>query len=188
MARVRVEWNAKEDCNPYDVRKGKMDFSRKGHFDAGGHTKEAQAAMAHSTYRMHIYMQSVKRRYGLLGGKEYSEDQEKVLVIVSALYGLRSAGASWRAALAELLLRLEYNLTEADPDVWICLAVTEFGMKYYEMLCVYLGGIVAVNGKARDAMQQVTEVFMAKEGSVGMPERYLDVDIEKIQVAEGRMI
>eukprot|EP00957_Ditylum_brightwellii_P120043 9160391-Ditylum_brightwellii.AAC.1 len=41
---------------------------------------------------------------------------------------------------------------------------------------------------ARDAIQYVTEVFISKEGSVGVPERYLGIDIEKIQVADGRMM
>eukprot|EP00957_Ditylum_brightwellii_P082863 6299882-Ditylum_brightwellii.AAC.1 len=55
------------------------------------------------------------------------------------------------------------------------------------MLCVYVDGIVAVSSKARDAIQQITEVFAAKEGGVGVPERYLGTDIEKIQAADGRM-
>eukprot|EP00957_Ditylum_brightwellii_P074399 5652463-Ditylum_brightwellii.AAC.1 len=38
-------------------------------------------------------------------------------------------------------------------------------MEYYEMLCVYVDGIVVVSTKARDAIQQITEVFMAEEGN-----------------------
>eukprot|EP00957_Ditylum_brightwellii_P038339 2898325-Ditylum_brightwellii.AAC.1 len=99
-----------------------------------------------------------KEKIWFVEGKECSEDQGKVLVIVGALYRLRSAGASWRAALAELLFSLGYKSTKAYPDVWICPAVTEFGMKSYEMLCVYVDDIMAVSSKARDAKQQVTEV------------------------------
>eukprot|EP00957_Ditylum_brightwellii_P060076 4562037-Ditylum_brightwellii.AAC.1 len=106
---------------------------------------------------------------------------------VGALYRLRSAGTSWRAALAEQLFNLGYKSTNANPDVWICLAVTDLGMEYYEILCVYVDGIVAVSSKARDAIQQVTEVFTAKEGSMGVLEKYLGTDIEKIQAVHGRM-
>eukprot|EP00957_Ditylum_brightwellii_P067326 5109953-Ditylum_brightwellii.AAC.1 len=56
------------------------------------------------------------------------------------------------------------------------------------MICVYVDNIVVVSSKARDAIQQVTEVFTAKEGSAGVPERYLGADIEKIQAADGRMV
>eukprot|EP00957_Ditylum_brightwellii_P195840 14920808-Ditylum_brightwellii.AAC.1 len=61
-------------------------------------------------------------------------------------------------------------------------------MEYYEMFCVYVDDIVAVSSKTRDAIQQITEVFTAKEGSVGVPERYLGADIEKIQAVDGRMV
>ena len=45
--------------------------------------------------------------------------KDKVLVIVRAIYGLKSAGSAWRAALAEALVQLGFKLTKADPDVWI---------------------------------------------------------------------
>eukprot|EP00957_Ditylum_brightwellii_P055055 4173192-Ditylum_brightwellii.AAC.1 len=54
--------------------------------------------------------------------KECGEDQGKVLVIVRALYGLRHASVSRRAALAELLFSLGCKSTKADPDVLICIA------------------------------------------------------------------
>ena len=51
------------------------------------------------------------------GGVECGEDAGKVLVLVHALYGLKSAGASWRSELLQLLLHLGYVLMKADPDV-----------------------------------------------------------------------
>eukprot|EP00957_Ditylum_brightwellii_P156063 11878661-Ditylum_brightwellii.AAC.1 len=138
-----------------------MDFSRKAHFVAGGHTSEAPEAMAYSSVAsrdsirlafiiagfndldvMFCNLQNAylnakcKEKILCVGGKECSGDQGKVLVILRALYRLRSSGVSWRAALAKLLFSLGYKSTKADPDVWICPAVTEFGMEYYEMLCV----------------------------------------------------
>eukprot|EP00957_Ditylum_brightwellii_P189972 14462610-Ditylum_brightwellii.AAC.1 len=61
-----------------------------------------------------------KEKIWFVEGKECGEDQEKMLVVVIALYRLRSAGASWRAALTELLFSLGYKSTKADPDIWIC--------------------------------------------------------------------
>eukprot|EP00957_Ditylum_brightwellii_P150858 11487110-Ditylum_brightwellii.AAC.1 len=107
---------------------------------------------------------------------------------VIALFGLRSAGVSWRADLAELLFSLGYESTKADPDIWIHPAVTEFGTKYYKMLCVYVDMNVSVSSKARDGIQQIIKVFIAKEGIVGVPQRYLGTDIEKIQAADERMV
>jgi hypothetical protein len=42
-----------------------------------------------------------------------------VCVVVRALYGLKSAGASWRATLAQALRDIGFVSTIADPDVWI---------------------------------------------------------------------
>jgi hypothetical protein len=53
------------------------------------------------------------------GGIECGEDKGKILIVVRALYGLKSAGASWRSALAQLLQDLGYESTRADPDVWL---------------------------------------------------------------------
>eukprot|EP00957_Ditylum_brightwellii_P069280 5259156-Ditylum_brightwellii.AAC.1 len=61
-----------------------------------------------------------KEKIWFVGGKECCGDQGKVIVIIRALYRLRSAGASWGAALAELLFSLGYKSTKADSDIWIC--------------------------------------------------------------------
>ena len=61
-----------------------------------------------------------------------------MLVVVRALYGLKSAGSSWRAALAEVLFSLGFELTREDPDVWVRAAARSDGHKYYEMLFVYV--------------------------------------------------
>ena len=53
----------------------------------------------------------------LKGGTECGEDKGKVLIVVRALYGLKSVGLSWRAALAQVLKDLYFVSMLADPDV-----------------------------------------------------------------------
>ena len=43
----------------------------------------------------------------------------KVMVVVRALYGLKSSGASWRAMFAETLYGIGILTTQADPDVFL---------------------------------------------------------------------
>ena len=45
------------------------------------------------------------------------EDKGKVLIVVRALYGLKSTGLSWRAALAQVLKKLDFVSTLAHPGV-----------------------------------------------------------------------
>jgi hypothetical protein len=53
------------------------------------------------------------------------------LIVVRALYGLKSAGASWRATLAQALRDLSFVSTTADPDIWIRAVVRDDGFDYY---------------------------------------------------------
>jgi hypothetical protein len=61
------------------------------------------------------------------------------------LYGLKSAGASWRATLAQALHDIGFVSTIADPDVWIRPAACNDGYEYYEMLLVYVDDVLAIS-------------------------------------------
>ena len=41
------------------------------------------------------------------------------MLVVRALYGLKSSGAAWRKMLTQTLRYLGYVCSKADPDVWI---------------------------------------------------------------------
>jgi hypothetical protein len=60
-----------------------------------------------------------KEKIWFEGGIECGADQGKVLIIVCALYGLKSPGASWHATLAQVLCDLSFVSTTDDPDIWI---------------------------------------------------------------------
>ena len=150
-----------------------MEFTSKTRFVAGGHTTEAPLAI---TYLSIVLRDSVRLAFMVAalngidimscdlenaylnatnseeiwfeGGIEYSEDKGKVLVVVQALYGLKSSGSAWRAALAEALVQLGFKSTRSDPDVWIRAAVRLDGGKYYEMIFVYVDYILALSHKA----------------------------------------
>jgi hypothetical protein len=152
----------------------KMEFSRKARFVAGGHTTEAPTSM---TYSSVLSRESVRLAFLIAalndidiiscdlenaylnakcqekvwfeGGLECGEDKGKVLIVVRALYGLKSAGASWRAALAKVLAGLGFESTKANPDVWIRKAVHPDGFQYYEMLFVFVDDILALSHEAR---------------------------------------
>jgi hypothetical protein len=134
----------------------KMDFTRKARFVAGGHMTNTPAAMTYSSVvsresvrlgflnaalnGLHImscdlenaYLNAkCKEKIWFEGGIECGADQGKVLIVVRALYGLKSAGASWSATLAQALRDLGFVSTTADPDVWIRAMVCDHGFEYY---------------------------------------------------------
>jgi Reverse transcriptase (RNA-dependent DNA polymerase) len=159
----------------YSVFDIKMDFTWKAWFVAGGHTMEAHTSLTYSSVVSHdsiriafliavlndidIMSCDLKNAYlnapccekiWFEGGLECGEDRGKVCVIVHSLYRLKSAGAVFRVVLAQLLQDLGYTSLKANPDVWMCKAVTTDGHKYYEMLFVYVDNILALSHQATE--------------------------------------
>jgi len=66
------------------------------------------------------------------------------MIIVRALYGLKTSGAAWKAAFAEKLAEMGYKSTKVGLDVWIQQAVKQNGFHYYEILLVYVDDILCV--------------------------------------------
>ena len=54
-----------------------------------------------------------------MGGSEFEELQEHVLVMHKALYGTRSGGACWHDKCFDILHQMGFKPSKADPDVEI---------------------------------------------------------------------
>jgi hypothetical protein len=80
-------------------------------------------------------------------------------VVVRALYGLKSAGASWHASLAQALHDIGFVSTIADPDVWIRQAACEDGYDYYEMLLVYVDDVLAISHELKVLIDAIGEYY-----------------------------
>ena len=52
-------------------------------------------------------------------GTEFGSEKGKVMLVVRALYGLKSSGAAWRKHFAQTSRDLGYVSSKDDPDVWI---------------------------------------------------------------------
>ena len=61
------------------------------------------------------------------------------MVIIKALYGLRSSGARFHEALANTLRKEGFIPSKADPDLWMRLAGS-----CYEYVCVYVDNLLVV--------------------------------------------
>jgi hypothetical protein len=101
----------------------------------------------------------------------------RVVVIVRALYGLKSAGASWNHHLAKELMEMEFEPCKADPDFWLRQHEKADGTKYYEYVFVYTDDILALS---IDPVGRVMDPLIAKGYNckdVGPPTRYLGAAI-----------
>ena len=191
----------------------KMNLTRKARFCAGGHTTEAPSSITYSSVvsrdsvRLGMLIASLndlelfacdlenaylnapcKEKIWFEGGPECGEDAGAVCVLVRALYGLKSAGNSWRTALAQALDKCGFVPTPADPDVWLRPAIKDDGTEYHEMLLVCVDDILAVSHKAKSVLEEIGEFYTIKPGSLKEPDLYLGANVEKVQLANGRMV
>ena len=130
-----------------------VNFRRKARFIAGGHTTDVPRTLTYASVvsrdsvRIALTMAALngmkvmacdiqnaystsncREKIWTRAGPEFGSEAATIF-IVKALYGLKSAGAAFRALLAETLYDLGYSPTKTDPDVWLRPAVKVNGFQ-----------------------------------------------------------
>ena len=190
----------------------KPDFTRKARLVAGGHLTDPPTSM---TYASVVSRESVriafliaalndldilsadignaylnartKEKLYIVCGEEFGDPYVgRIAVIVRALYGLKSSGAAWRSALAEVL-RDDFGFTacRADNDVWFRAARKPNGERYYEYVLVYTDDMLAISMNPRDILDKMDQHFLLKGGSIAPPTQYLGSSIGKYKFNNG---
>ena len=111
-----------------------------------------------------------------------------VLLIVGALYGLKSAGFSWQSELCSALKQCGFKDSQADPNVWIREARCVDRYEYYEMLLTYVDNVLIISHQGDTIAKQIGQIYKIKEGSQGPPKIYLGANNDKIQTDDGQEI
>ena len=107
------------------------------------------------------------------------------MLVVRALYGLKSSGAAFRALLAEALCDLNYKPSPADPDVWLRPAVKPDGFEYYEYVLCYVDDVLCISHDPMRTMKGVQSSFKLKDDKIEEPEDYLGAGLSKMITADG---
>jgi Reverse transcriptase (RNA-dependent DNA polymerase) len=196
----------KIDCHIiFDV---KVDLTRKARLVAGGHQTEVpkdsvySSVVSRDSVRLAFALASLnnlsvlaadvqnaylnaptKEKCYTIAGPEFGPDNEgRPVLIVRALYGLRSSGARWRDHLASTIRTLGFGPCLADPDVWLRRAIKPGGNEYYEYLLVYVDDILVVSHDPKAVMDLLAQHYTLKAGSVRTPKEYLGSDISSFDV------
>jgi hypothetical protein len=124
-----------------------------------------------------------ERVYTTAGPEFGAELQGQPVLIVRALYGLKSSGAAWRAHLAGTLKSLEFNSSLADPDVWYRAATKPDGFQYYEYVLAYVDDILTLSHNPVVIMKALEDFYRLKDG-YEKPTRYLGADVKEWRFPE----
>jgi hypothetical protein len=186
-------------------------FQRKARLVAGGHTTETPASI---TYASVVSRESVRIALTLAAlndlevksadienayltapvgekiwcrlGPEFGSEAGKRALIVRALYGLKSAGASFRNHLADCMQHLGWTSCIADPNVWLKPEIRpEDGYKYYAYCLLYVDDILVIHHDAIRSLNEIDHFFKTKEGSIRDPEFYLGAKLRMVTLPNG---
>jgi hypothetical protein len=121
-----------------------------------------------------------KERVYTTAGPEFgAELQGRLIIIVRALYGLKSSGAAWRNHLANTLHSMGFRSSLADPDVWLCPAVKVSGETYYEYIFVYVDDLLVLSEDPGKIMAVISQCYRLKNDSIQKPKTYLGAEIKE---------
>jgi hypothetical protein len=86
-----------------------------------------------------------KEKVWLQASSEFGAEQGKKLLIVRALYDLKSTSASFRAHMAKKLDEMGFKSCITDPNVWMRPANKPDGEEYYEYILMHVNDILAIS-------------------------------------------
>ena len=186
------------NCNMvFDVKM--EDFRRKARLVAGGHMTKAPPTITYAsvvsqeTVRLALTIASlndlevkvggvlnayitapITKKLWTILGPEFGPNAGKTAIIVRAMYGLKSAGAAFRAHLASFMRQMGYSSCKADPDLWMKEELRpDDNFKYYSYILVYVDDILVVHHDAMSVLERLNDYLPLKPSSVGDPDIYL---------------
>jgi hypothetical protein len=183
-------------CKLTMVFEVKPDGRRKARLVAGGHMIDPRGISSRSTVVKGIsvrLLDLIAHRDGLeilcgdignafitadclekvysVAGPEFGDREDSVILLIKALYGLRSSSRAFRAHFADFLRQLGFFPTRYDRDVWMRLREEADG---YDYICTHVDDFKVVARNPQRWVDEISAVFLLK--SVGPPSYYLGND------------
>ena len=88
-------------------------------------------------------------------GPEFRPEQGKNMIVVCALYGLKSASASFRSFMVKKLDKLGFQSSKADLDIWLWPTIKSDGDEYYECVRLYVDDVMTASHNALQVMNDL---------------------------------
>lgn len=193
----------------FDIKMGE-NFRRKARMVAGGHMTTAEPSQSYSSVvsrdsvrialtiaalndlniracdiqNAYLTAPTREKRY-IIAGSEFGSDAGKKMLIVRALYGLKTSGAAFRSFLAETLSEIGFKPSLADPDVWMRPAMKDNGFKYWELILCYVDDLLCIHEDPTIALKQIQKKFKLKDDKMDEPDVYLGADMSKMDNEDG---
>ena len=103
-----------------------------------------------------------------IAGPEFKDMQGHLLVIVKALYGLRTSGARFHERFMDTLRDLGFTPSLNDPDLWL-----RPQQDHYEYICVYVDDLMVIMKDPSSFFTTLEQQYHYKLKGVGDPSYHL---------------
>ena len=110
----------------------------------------------------------------IIAGPEFGDLQGHVLVIVKALYGLKSSGARWHDRLADALMSEGFTSCKAEPDIWL-----RPNGDTYEYVAVYVDDLALALKEPLNFIESLKEKYKFKFKGTGPLTFHLGADFDR---------
>jgi len=135
------------------------------------------------------YLQATtKEKKIAIAGPEFGELQGRTMIIVRALYGLKSSRAAWHEHFANTLYDMDFKPSYADPDVWMRAAVKPNGFKCYEYIFVYVDVLLILSHLTKAIVRVLKSIYCLKDDEVGAPKTYLGAQVKQMHLPQDKTV
>ena len=193
----------------FDIKMGE-NFRRKSRMVAGGHKTTTPSSLTYSSVvsrdsvRIALTIAALndlstlacdiqnayltapcREKIWTVAGPEFGSDAGKKMIVVRALYSLKTSGAAFRAFLAETLYDIGYKPSMADPDVWMRPAIKSDGFTYWEYVLCYVDDVLCISHNPISTMKGIQSKFKLKDDKMEKPDTYLGADLSSMDNEHG---
>ena len=105
-------------------------------------------------------------------GPEFGKNEGRYMIVVRALYGLKSSGAMWHRKLAENLRDMGFRPSKADYDLWM-----RQRQYHWEYVAVIVDHLLVYSKEHTTIIEPLKKVYQYGLKGVGTPEYYNGADM-----------
>ena len=123
------------------------------------------------------YLESyTKEKVYIRAGPEFGDREGHYLVIVKALYGLKSSGLRWHERFADVLRDMGFFPSKAENDIWM----RDKG-DHYEYIAVYVDDLLIASKNPSDIIKDLEQKYQFKLKGTGTISFHLGCDFARDQ-------
>ena len=128
----------------------------------------------------------VGKKVWFVAGIEMGQMKGMAMVIMRALYGLKTRTKAWSEFFGKSLKEMEYTSCVADPNVWMKPQTNKEDYKYWSYMLVYVDHCLAVHHDPGPVMEELKSHYKLKNDTYRELKRYLGANVGKYQVPHNR--